>query len=625
MPKKKKKKAFYRWRKKYKKLRHSWKKYFSWSRWKWWMGALVLIIFLTKTFFAFHSFQKELSDIQTLQEIELNDVLQLKTALRQECDSANTLRNYLLLPPKDCVFLDENEGEDSTTETAEDALYFYVTLLKTKQENQSLHEDFKAFVENWNGVNISAESQSPFEISLNTASGGSDEFLELTFAHKDEDLAHITASHLEHRYEVEFGDEKQIFGDMEEVKKFLDSLFQKAQQASEKPQNDSPPSPEQNPPPISATDTSSTQIQVSPPPPSEHGESLANITQNKTFQKYLTALGFTAEEIPDENGGSVRIALKQGGQVVRYISQESETGELLGSLPDGSAPVKLQGLKSLIAENKRLKEEAVDISEFQKIQFGNPVGRENYLLLGHNGGNIDTIILANIDHAKKRVTLISIPRDLLVGENKINALYAKYGMHAFVSQIQSITGQKISYYGLIDFWIFMDGIDALGGISLYLPRAIADPTYKTFDNEEWGTMFFEKGTHHLSGVQALRLARSRATSSDFERARRQHQILSAAHQKAKGLSLRDANTLINIIRGVLKRVETNMSARIAIAQFFKLKDYEIRSGNVMSTSNILVSEQRETAYNGAKQYILIPRDDDWGLIKKYIWGEILKD
>ena len=47
------------------------------------------------------------------------------------------------------------------------------------------------------------------------------------------------------------------------------------------------------------------------------------------------------------------------------------------------------------------------------------------------------------------------------------------------------------------------------------------------DNGEWSTLNYPKGTYRLNGVEALRIARSRHGSNDFDRSHRQQLILEA--------------------------------------------------------------------------------------------------
>jgi len=267
----------------------------------------------------------------------------------------------------------------------------------------------------------------------------------------------------------------------------------------------------------------------------------------------------------------------------------------------------------------------------------------NILLAGKHGGNLDTLIIAHINIARQRVALISVPRDIFINGRKINSAYNYYGISELKRELGLITGLYINHYVIIDMYAFIDVIDLIGGINVYLPAPLIDPTYKTFDNGEWGTLYYEKGEHHLSGVQALRLARSRNTSSDFARAERQHLILSAIKNKVNSLNVGDANKVRKIIGVVLSKTETDLSLKTAISYILRFKNYPIKTGGVLNTFNVLKSEtttaeppdeeKQEKCYRQlpyANQvveiqcapriegmYILLPRED-WNAVRWYV-------
>ncbi len=262
---------------------------------------------------------------------------------------------------------------------------------------------------------------------------------------------------------------------------------------------------------------------------------------------------------------------------------------------------------------------------------------ENYLILGRHGANLDTMILASVDFKKQRITLVSIPRDLWLNSRKLNSYHAIYGMPVFKQKIEEITGQKIKHYVLIDMMAFVEVVDILGGIDYEFTEPLIDPSYRTVDNGIEGTLYFAKGEHHLNGTQALRVARTRHTSSDFARAGRQQEILKAIKSKIDEEG--KAKSFINMLPILMEKVETDFALHELIPLVMKSKDFELRTGKVMSTSNILVSEMIEVTpvtvsvepvAEGEEQpvmkaYALKPRDDDWALIAKFILSAIYSD
>jgi polyisoprenyl-teichoic acid--peptidoglycan teichoic acid transferase len=265
----------------------------------------------------------------------------------------------------------------------------------------------------------------------------------------------------------------------------------------------------------------------------------------------------------------------------------------------------------------------------------------NFLIIGANGGLTDTIIYAHVDVAKQQVTLISIPRDLYINNRKINAIYHSFGMNELMRQLTSITGYKIDKYIFIDMYAFVDVIDAIGGVDITLDKTVVDPTYKVYDDGKWGTLYYPPGTYHFNGRQALRLARTRHTTSDFERAKRQHLVLDSLRKKALSLQVGDADKILKIAQIVLANTQTDITPQEAIMYFFRFRNFDVRKDNVLSTANILESynkndELQKTMFSECNlmeegedktkcleeankmdkgEYLLKPEGDNWNLIK----------
>jgi anionic cell wall polymer biosynthesis LytR-Cps2A-Psr (LCP) family protein len=93
--------------------------------------------------------------------------------------------------------------------------------------------------------------------------------------------------------------------------------------------------------------------------------------------------------------------------------------------------------------------------------------------------------------------------------------------------VSNLLGVPIDYAVLVDFNGFIGLIDAIGGIDIDVPNALYDGEYPTMD---YGYMAvsFDTGMQHMDGERALQYARIRHMDSDFERGRRQQEILLAA-------------------------------------------------------------------------------------------------
>src|SRR3989441_3756758 len=202
-----------------------------------------------------------------------------------------------------------------------------------------------------------------------------------------------------------------------------------------------------------------------------------------------------------------------------------------------------------------------------KLKHGQQV---NILLLGMGGEQndapylTDSIMAVSIDPTSNRVMMASIPRDLVVHmnlqspssrvwTNKINAAYevpytniiccvaSQYqgrdgGGHAAEHEVGKVTGLTFDRYIAVDFKAFRDMVNALGGVDICLSTNLDDYSYPAYGGG-YHPIHFKAGCQHLSGEQALQIARSRhaeqaAQSSDFGRARRQQDIMQAIKKKA---------------------------------------------------------------------------------------------
>ena len=169
----------------------------------------------------------------------------------------------------------------------------------------------------------------------------------------------------------------------------------------------------------------------------------------------------------------------------------------------------------------------------------------NILLIGTDQrdldyvGRTDTIMVLAIDSANNRAALISFPRDMYlpipgVGYSRINTAYAYGeerkpggGLPLLVSTIERNFDIPIERYVRIDFSGFRGVIDALGGVDVVVDCPLYDELiYRYFE-----VYTLEPGTYRMNGEQALYYARSRKTTSDFDRSRRQQRVLLAMRDR----------------------------------------------------------------------------------------------
>lgn len=95
---------------------------------------------------------------------------------------------------------------------------------------------------------------------------------------------------------------------------------------------------------------------------------------------------------------------------------------------------------------------------------------------------------------------------------------------------EGILGIQIPYYVFVDMKGFADIVDALGGVDITVQERLPEgggPTYEGEPAEDWAIGWIEAGPQHMDGDTAQWYARSRYTTSDWDRMRRQRELQQA--------------------------------------------------------------------------------------------------
>ena len=295
---------------------------------------------------------------------------------------------------------------------------------------------------------------------------------------------------------------------------------------------------------------------------------------------------------------------------------------------------------------------------------GEKDGRINVLLLGMRGENIpgggllaDTIIVASINPKENKASMISIPRDLYVNnpgwgnKSKVNAVYAageengkKQGLEDMKKVAEEVTGLPIHYSASINFAGFKQIIDAIGGVDITLDKPFQEPVqfnephvcdsrvftvptgkfeikknktgritaqYPLCTNpvkECGGSFSLPSGKQTLNGEKALCYVRSRATSSDFERAKRQQIIIQLVKDKMLSVgTLTDFSKLNALLNALGDNVRTDMELW-EMQRFYEI--YKNIS-NLQIYQRVLENSEEGLLYNPTDMpkevgYILLP-------------------
>lgn len=286
-------------------------------------------------------------------------------------------------------------------------------------------------------------------------------------------------------------------------------------------------------------------------------------------------------------------------------------------------------LSILAGNNGRLRGEADD--------------RINVLLLGMGGAGhegpylTDTIILASIKPSIKKVSMVSIPRDLYVdvpgyGWWKINnansfgeEIDKGNGGELVREVVQKTFNLEIPYYIRVDFAGFEKIIDDLDGVKVNVERGFTDYQYPT-DDFKYQVVTFQSGMQTMDGDIALKFARSRhgnaGEGSDFARSQRQQKILQAVKARVMSYSFfLSPRKIKNISEDLSNHLRTNFAPweLVRLIDILESMDTENIISKVLDDSpdgllypNII---------NGA--YVLQPKGDDFAQIQ-YMTKNIFK-
>ncbi|MGW6935210.1 LCP family glycopolymer transferase [Lentzea sp. NPDC054927] len=198
------------------------------------------------------------------------------------------------------------------------------------------------------------------------------------------------------------------------------------------------------------------------------------------------------------------------------------------------------------------------------------LGDENFLLVGSDtragakagdnvgtqaqegGARSDVIMLAHIPADRKRMVVVSLPRDVRVDRPECrswnpdngqyagplkpekgvmaNSVYNDGGPECVANLMTQLSGLKINHFVSIDFVGFREMSTAIGGVQICSPTAIVD--------DELGVILDKPGKYTLKGDQALQYVRARKvqakgdSGTDFDRIKRQQGFLSAMLRQA---------------------------------------------------------------------------------------------
>ncbi|MBO8164987.1 MAG: LCP family protein [Brevibacillus sp.] len=237
--------------------------------------------------------------------------------------------------------------------------------------------------------------------------------------------------------------------------------------------------------------------------------------------------------------------------------------------------------------------------------------------------NTDVMMVAVVNPATQKVTMVSLPRDTRVkipgyrGYHKINSVFAngeaerrqaeargqtptENGITLTKKTLEHMLGIPIQHYVEVDFEGFKAVIDELGGIEVNVDRKLV------YDDPSDGThIYLEPGLQLLNGEQALGYVRHRMDnrgpnyySSDFDRNRRQQEVVKAVVDKMT--SFEGIAKILSVIETASQYVHTDLSKEQIKGLVYDFKS--LRSDDITVLENGAV-------WNSALSMTLLPKEN----------------
>ncbi|MDP3970157.1 MAG: LCP family protein [bacterium] len=277
--------------------------------------------------------------------------------------------------------------------------------------------------------------------------------------------------------------------------------------------------------------------------------------------------------------------------------------------------------------------------------------RINVLLLGiggdgHAGGTLtDSIMIASFQPSTNQVSLLSLPRDLVVkiydDENpklwegrKINFAYELGGMNLAKEKVTEVTGLDLHYYVLIDFAGFRKLIDDVDGVSIDIERSFTGlyganelslpcPTAQLYylTDGAYCAIPFKRGVETMDGETALIFSRIRKLApgslnpeegSDFARGQRQQKILESFKEKVLS-----TNTLLHLgrVNDILDSLGDHLETNMEIWEMMKFADLVSNVSNEDIISRVVDDSPQGLVYSKIYEptgaYVLVPQAGEY--------------
>ncbi len=256
-----------------------------------------------------------------------------------------------------------------------------------------------------------------------------------------------------------------------------------------------------------------------------------------------------------------------------------------------------------------------------------PDGQVNIMILGSDfrpggGSRTDVIMLASVNTKKGTVSVISFPRDVYVfvpgrGMDRLNTPYAYEGFPLLADTMEYNFGVRPDHYMITNFYGFKAIVDTLGGINVYVGAYLRDKC--DLPVRDWeGYCSISSGATWMDGETALWYVRSRYTTSDLDRTRREQEVMDAFFRRL--MSLNAVARAPELYRLFISSVETDLGIddllpMVGIAP-------QLLSDNSRISRHLIGINYLTPYVTESGAQVLIPnRPAIWELIRQEVYGQ----
>ena len=189
------------------------------------------------------------------------------------------------------------------------------------------------------------------------------------------------------------------------------------------------------------------------------------------------------------------------------------------------------------------------------------------------GARSDTLIVVRLDPRAGSISMLSVPRDLLVdipgyGQNKINAAYSLGGAKLSLQVVKQLLGVPINDFIDINFDGFEQVINRLGGAYLMIDHRYYNNTAVT----NYASIDIQPGYQRLGGAPALDWVRFRHDQNgDFTRIVRQQMFLREMKRELVGSAqLSSLPRFLGVMNVISRNVTSDISGLGKLYQLLSL-------------------------------------------------------